>query len=250
NPGLGFLLATTVLYAMSVIAFFITARYRMPIVPILLLFAGIATAHRPRSWFVSGAVFLVVFALSNFGLPAMPHDFNSDAHSDLGFTYQIDGDRESARREYERALELDPENYEARNNLAGLYAEAGRLPEAVLQLRAVLQAYPRDAKALANLGRIYLQLGRPYDAGSCFDRLRLLSSAGEGAGLAATAEAGLGDAAEAGLAAAAEMADRVEADEMAQDPAGFLSRLHRAAAANPQDRFLAGRLRKLEAGNH
>ena len=148
------------------------------------------------------------------------------------------------------ALELDPENYEARNNLAGLYAEAGRLPEAVLQLRAVLQAYPRDAKALANLGRIYLQLGRPYDAGSCFDRLRLLSSAGEGAGLAATAEAGLGDAAEAGLAAAAEMADRVEADEMAQDPAGFLSRLHRAAAANPQDRFLAGRLRKLEAGNH
>jgi hypothetical protein len=43
------------------------------------------------------------------------------------------------------------------------------------------------------------------------------------------------------------MADRVEADEMAADPERFLESLRQAAAADPDDRFLRERLRKLTA---
>jgi tetratricopeptide (TPR) repeat protein len=242
RAGAGFLFVLVLAYAASVIAFFVTARYRLPIVPVLLIFAGagaqgfreaLRDRRRPGRAVALGLAFLVAGVIANAGLPAMPAQFNSDAHSDLGFTYQVNGDRASARREYERALALDPENHEARNNLAGLLAETGDHAQAVLHLRAILEAHPEDRKVLANLGRIYLALGRPYDAGASFDRLARLEPAAP--------------AAASGLAAAREMADRVEADEMAADPERFLESLRQAAAADPDDRFLRERLRKLTA---
>lgn len=252
NGGLGFLLLITVVYAVSVIAFFVTARYRAPIVPLLLIFAAMAVEairtaaislagsrravpapERSRAWrrVALSATLVVAAVIANAGLPPMPAEFNSDAHSDLGYTYQVQGDRAAARREYERALELDPRNFEARNNLAGLLSEAGDWTPAVLQLRAILAEYPEDRKALANIGRIYLTMGRPYDAGASFDRLARLDPADP--------------IASAGLQSAHEMADRVEADEMAANPERFLESVRKAAAESPHDRFLQARLQGL-----
>lgn len=238
NHGLGFLLLVAVVYAASVIAFFVTGRYRAPVVPILLVFAGVgAEALLRGASFSRGqlltlvAAFLVTGLVANAGLPSMPMEFNSDAHSDLGYTHQGNGDPAAARRQYERALELDPSNFEARNNLAGLLSEAGEWTPAVLHLREILEAYPDDQKVLANLGRIYLSLGRPYDAGATFDRMARLDPEDP--------------VAIAGLEASHEMADRVEADEMAANPQRFLEAVRKAAADSPQDRFLQSRLQGL-----
>ena len=253
SEGLRFLLLIMVVYAASVIAFFVTARYRAPIVPLLLIFAAIGleairgalsrltgslrtspAPERSAAWRLVAALsatLVVAGVIANAGLPPMPTEFNSDAHSDLGYTYQVNGDGAAARREYERALELDPQNFEARNNLAGLLAEAGEWAPAVLQLRTILEQYPEDRKALANIGRIYLTMGRPYDAGASFDRLARLDPQDP--------------VATAGLQSAHEMADRVEADEMAANPERFLESVRKAAAESPNDRFLQARLQSL-----
>jgi Flp pilus assembly protein TadD len=65
----------------------------------------------------------------------------------------------SAREAYEAALALDPDQPEARFNLANLVLENGDLELAVAELRRVLQAAPDFADAHYNLAVALERLG-------------------------------------------------------------------------------------------
>ncbi|MCL5256937.1 MAG: tetratricopeptide repeat protein [Chloroflexi bacterium] len=62
-----------------------------------------------------------------------------DPHAALGYIYSRIGDRDSAIKEYETALALDPSNITNRQNLAILYKDAGRLEDAAKQVESALQ---------------------------------------------------------------------------------------------------------------
>jgi cytochrome c-type biogenesis protein CcmH/NrfG len=56
----------------------------------------------------------------------------------------------------ERAIELQPDNVEARVNLACAYAHVKRRAEAILQMREVVRLQPTDVEAQFFLGTLYV----------------------------------------------------------------------------------------------
>ena len=69
------------------------------------------------------------------------------------------GEVEEARRLYERALEHDPVQPEARYNLANTLEDLGEIELAVAELRKVCAAAPDFADAHYNLGLMLAELG-------------------------------------------------------------------------------------------
>jgi tetratricopeptide (TPR) repeat protein len=65
---------------------------------------------------------------------------------------------------YLHVLDADPAQALARNNLALVYAQEGRGPEAERQLRLALEQRPRFASARNNLGSVLLKQGRLDEA--------------------------------------------------------------------------------------
>lgn len=231
------LLCTCAAIALSVVAFFVTARYRLPLVPLLAVFAGhgllvIVRGLRSRRWqtirwpAIGAAAGLVA---ANLGLPPMAHAWNSDAHFDLGYFHQEHGRIEEAVRQYERALALDPENREAANNLGGLRVEAGRYTEAIPLFKQVIAAFPKDARALGNLGTVYLRMNEAYLAGWQY---QLAAAAGDWGAIE-------------NVKLAEQLADRIEADWMSRDPARFLDAMMLSFRQEPTNRFLLRRMVRL-----
>jgi predicted Zn-dependent protease len=66
-------------------------------------------------------------------------------------------DRESARREFQAELEIDPGNGNAAYELAKMAADDNNLEEARKQFEAVIARFPDFEQALVGLGGVYLQ---------------------------------------------------------------------------------------------
>ena len=69
---------------------------------------------------------------------------NHDSHRVLGYCYHALDRRDEAIAELERAIELEPEDYEARGALAKVYRESGNLPAAEKQYRTGLEMAEQD----------------------------------------------------------------------------------------------------------
>ena len=159
-------------YTASVVAFFVTSRYRLPLYPAFGLFAALAIERlgalarrrEMRSLAPLGVVLVGLLLFSNLGLPGMSSEPGSDTQYDLGLAYQVEGDLRKAEELYEKALALNPDNDEAHNNLAGLRLRAGDPRGAQVHLEAVLRRYPDDVNARLNLTRVLLALGDPDGA--------------------------------------------------------------------------------------
>jgi tetratricopeptide (TPR) repeat protein len=87
----------------------------------------------------------------------------------VGMIHEARGDRDSAKQQYERALAVDSNAGVAANNLAWMYAEDGRLDEA-LKLATVAQAQLKRPEADDTLGWVYYRKGLVQHAISAFER--------------------------------------------------------------------------------
>jgi tetratricopeptide (TPR) repeat protein len=228
-------------HAFAVILFFPASRYRLPVLPFLLVFAGAGVAvwldAVRRGRFGELRLPLVVLAvflfLSNLGLPAMASSFQSDTYSDMGTLHFEQKNWEEAIRWYRRALDLDPENAEAAHNTGAALIWLQRPAEAEPFLRRVLAAWPGDLKALLNLGNVYFMKGEPYRAGRYYLEVY-------------KADPEFPDA-ERNFELARQTAAKLEAERMARDPGPFLDGLERMYRAEPGNEFLRERLRALLA---
>lgn len=87
----------------------------------------------------------------------------------VGMIQEARGDRDGARAQYERALAMDPHAGVAANNLAWIYAEAGRLDEA-LKFATVAQEQLKRPESEDTLGWIYYKKGLLQHAITSFER--------------------------------------------------------------------------------
>ena len=94
---------------------------------------------------------------------------NADAHFALARVAEADGDKESAERHYRRAIALDPAPVYHDALGASLYS-AGRYDEAETVFRASLAAAPDNVNALRNLGGVFYATGRGDEAAAMFQR--------------------------------------------------------------------------------
>ena len=86
------------------------------------------------------------------------------AHNNLGRALVETGKVEEGMEHYRRALELSPGYPEAYNNLGNALVRRRRLPEAVEQFEKALESNPDHASAQVNLGATLAQMGRIDEA--------------------------------------------------------------------------------------
>lgn len=89
----------------------------------------------------------------------------------IGYSYDQLGRKQEARRSYQTALRLDPENPLGLNNLANLLAEEGSIDEALRHVKRALEKAPRHPEFLDTLGGIYLGQNLPDKAIGIFQDL-------------------------------------------------------------------------------
>ena len=90
------------------------------------------------------------------------------AHNDLGVLYSIENDEGNALEQYQRAVELEPENPVFTKNLADFYyVKLGRTEEALTLYVRLLASDPMDVETLTALGHICIGLEK-YDHAEIF----------------------------------------------------------------------------------
>lgn len=165
------------LYMAGVVAFFVCARYRVPVIPFLLLFAAYGLVAGIRAWRTgqhrvaaqAAGIFLVAAVLVNF--PSFSYEENPAlAHFHDGVAWKQKGDFVAAERAFREALRYDPSLDTARSNLAGLLAARGAGDETLAEFERALNSNPRNPKTLANLASYHLDNGDLQQADSAVAR--------------------------------------------------------------------------------
>jgi 4-amino-4-deoxy-L-arabinose transferase-like glycosyltransferase len=175
------LLGVGLTWYVSYLPFAITSRYRVPVIPILLFFGALflrwiaeyLLARRYRTAACWGGLFLGVLILSHLNLAGYQ---SSPArwHYERGIAYNTLGKRDDAIREFQAAVEINPNYVAVYNDLGAALATAGRLAESVPCFRKSIQLSPGNAPAHCNLAACLELLGRiPESRAEYEEALRL-----------------------------------------------------------------------------
>ncbi|HEX3645594.1 MAG TPA: tetratricopeptide repeat protein, partial [Vicinamibacterales bacterium] len=162
------LYAMTLAYAASVVVFYVFARYRYPLVPLLILFAaaGVAGAREyvrraDPAWALGAVAAVAVFCnwpiLSTTLMRAV-------TETNVGTALQSEGRLDEAIDHYHRAIALSPEFPPAYNNLATSLRAQGDLAGAIATYQQALRMRPEYPDAEYNLANALLQAGKPAEA--------------------------------------------------------------------------------------
>ena len=170
---LWFLYAIALTYTFSIVVFYVFARYRFPLVPVLLLSAagGIAAwrdpAARPRRrWAVAALVRAGVLA----NLPLASARVDRVAHYvNIGNALLLDpAKRDEAAAFYEKALRDSPGSPAAHFGLRVLLVQKDRPQEAIAHYQTAVAGWPDNADLRLNFA---LALAAAGDNQRAFDEL-------------------------------------------------------------------------------
>ena len=165
-------------YSFAVIAFFVAARYRLPIAPLLILFAAsggrwLYARWRQHSWrqaLLPTAVFALLVLLVNWDLPPMDGRGKAATHHDLGNAYLQQGRYDLALLKYEQATRLDSTYWQAWFNLGSLRARRGDLRGALPILLNVLEHQRERPDVWSNVAGVYVGLGQYQQAAEILEQ--------------------------------------------------------------------------------
>lgn len=169
----------TLVYSASIAIFFVTDRYRVPILPWLFVLASLTLAslwnalRAPRRARFAGLAAAVVFAFLATSPDALRIDrprMRRDLHVHTALRHAKAGDFETALSHYRAALQIDPNDAALRDGLARMLSRAGQDSLAILEFRALLRDAPETASAWYNLGNLYKRNRRRIEALEAYKR--------------------------------------------------------------------------------
>lgn len=176
-----------ILPLLTVVLFFYCPRYRLPAVPFLCLTAAYALA-RWRTFRAPRPLTLALFCLplplwlvnlaGGIDTPGQVRDYHtrviSEAQALAGNRRAVRNELDDARRRYEQALELWPDNPLALRQIGWLHAAQGRFLDAENALVRAARLRPDDPFPRAQLYNVYCALERyPQAAAALRDFVRL-----------------------------------------------------------------------------
>jgi len=161
-------------YVISTLLYFVNSRYRLPLVPFLLIFAAYSVlwgAERVRrrefrALILSLAVLGLLVIWVNPQLVGPPRFvLNLGAgHNHLGTYFSQQGDLERAQEEFATALRLEPHRAEAHYNLANIHFRLNELDKAEAGYREAIRRNPGYESAHLALGLVHERRGVPEEA--------------------------------------------------------------------------------------
>ena len=89
---------------------------------------------------------------------------NAEARNNLGVAYKENGDLTAAIESYQKAISLKPDYVDAYNNLGIVYNELGMNENAVTSYKKALELKPDFAEVYNNIGVAFRALGKSEDA--------------------------------------------------------------------------------------
>lgn len=208
----------TLTYVLSVVAFFVVSRYRVPVIPFLLMFAAYGVSqwleairyrrYRVILLYIISLAVLIVFL--NFKVGEMNMEGDAEVHYNLGYAYAIKkmyvnsivesqkaielnpnyfeahcnlgssyatkGLFDDAIDEYRRALEIRPDRNDVRNDLSKVLIKENRYDEAIVELKKIVEALPKDKVAYFQLGFVYGRKGAYNEAIKAYKKSLALDS--------------------------------------------------------------------------
>jgi len=159
-------------YMVSVMLFFVCARYRLPVIPILLIFAGYTINYwveklklREYKLFVYCFAFTVLAGtLINIDVDGVVNRSRARAHLYGGNAYEALGNYKLAIGEYHKAIEFVPEHLQAYHGLGIAYSKMCEYNLAEQMFKKVLGIDPYCARAHFNLGSVYIAKSKYNEA--------------------------------------------------------------------------------------
>ena len=210
-PRLWFLYAIALTYTFSIVVFYLFARYRFPLVPVMMLLAagGMATWREPsartiRPWALGAALLAGALAYLPLETTRMDrishyvgvgnlflrypdrwehaaafydkalHESAQDpaAHYGIGMLLALKQQSQNALPHYRTAVDGWPENADIRINFALALADVGNVEDAFRELEAAGRLRPIGPEAYVMVGNLMLKQSRPADASKAFERAR------------------------------------------------------------------------------
>jgi len=152
----------------AIILFFITARYRLPVVPLLISFSSFAIFSFVRNmrdkkyrdvcaW---GVIWVLSFAFVIFPWAGLNRTKDYAAsYNNIGILLHMTGDLEGAIRYYQRAKDHDPSFAKPYNNLGSVYLQMGDKQKAMEAVNEGLVHNPDSARLHMKLYDKYVNEG-------------------------------------------------------------------------------------------
>jgi tetratricopeptide (TPR) repeat protein len=161
-------------YALAISLFFVTGRYRVPVMPTAIALAAATVVGLLQLWRqpkrrplgIAISISLLVLLLGSirlYGGPLSIPDSSGVEERQRGMSLYKEGRFEAATQAYRESLRL-AESPLTRNNLANALKALGRLPEAEAEYRKALQLNSRDAVAWYNFGNLQRNQLRNFEA--------------------------------------------------------------------------------------
>ncbi len=162
------LLIFMVAYIPTVVLFLVTARHRLTIIPIFVLFAAYTVVYfwdkiKDTQWkrvAIPAAALTILLILSNINFFDLGMRNITQIHHNLALTYARQGKYEEAIEEYEQAIKLAPRSPALYFGFGTMYMNMERYPEAIEHLRTAVSIDPSYYDAYINLGYSYGQMGQ------------------------------------------------------------------------------------------
>ena len=168
-------------YAVSVIAFFVTARYRLPVLPVFIIFASsgawwVFDKLRERD-FKPALVALLPLTALFIGVNWEIDRFEEDAgfamnHAMVGQAYLKKGELQEAESSFREAAKISPENADYHYMLGVILLRGGDTPAATSEFYSALEVKKGHSWAHYELGNIHLAGGELAAAASEYEAAR------------------------------------------------------------------------------
>jgi len=169
--------------ALFILGFFVTARYRLPMLPLLGIYAAHAglqlldrlqAGERAAAARLAGPLGLLL-VVSNLGIVPVSESHHAIEHYNRGVLYEQQGKLEEAETQMRRAVELNPQEPEALVHLCDLLLSREQAEQALPFCARAVQADPTSAPAHYRLGLALERLGRAAESAKHYEQATRLA---------------------------------------------------------------------------
>ena len=171
-------------YIPTIVLFLVTARHRLTLIPILMIFAAYVVvwlidkikSHRWKTITLPGVAIIILLILSNINFFDLGFQNVSQIHYQLALNHVKNGELADGIREFRLALKEAPLAPAVHFGLGTALNQVGQYNEAAQSLEQAVALDPDYTDARINLGMVYAELGQLDLAERQFRRASVLDS--------------------------------------------------------------------------